>query len=59
MLPFTLSRSPLSLFRITEARVFYSSALQRLLGVVRSGKPLPSQIDLQKNGTESWRPFNR
>lgn len=43
-----------------EARVFYSYALQRLPGVVRAGKPLPSSSDLQRNKTEEpWRSFNR
>ncbi|XP_029905071.1 sulfhydryl oxidase 1 [Myripristis murdjan] len=43
-----------------EARTFYSYALQRLHGVVRSGKPRPVTEDLQRNDTEeAWRPFNR
>lgn len=43
-----------------EARTFYSYALQRLPGVVRSGKPRPVTEDLQRNDTEeAWRPFNR
>ncbi|XP_039668279.1 sulfhydryl oxidase 1 isoform X1 [Perca fluviatilis] len=43
-----------------EARTFYSYALQRLPGVVRSGKPLPVTLDVLTNSTEEpWRPFNR
>ncbi|XP_071777874.2 sulfhydryl oxidase 1 [Centroberyx gerrardi] len=43
-----------------EARAFYSYALQRLPGVVRSGKPRPVTSDLLTNNTdEPWRPFNR
>ncbi|XP_031163256.1 sulfhydryl oxidase 1 isoform X2 [Sander lucioperca] len=43
-----------------EARTFYSYALQRLPGVVRSGKPLPVTLDILTNSTEEpWRPFNR
>ncbi|KAM4575046.1 sulfhydryl oxidase 1 [Fundulus diaphanus] len=42
-----------------EARTFYSYALQRLPGVVRSGKPPPVTTELLKNRTEEpWRPFN-
>lgn len=42
-----------------EARSFYSYALQRLPGVVRSGKPPPVSTELLKNRTEEpWRPFN-
>lgn len=45
---------------LMEARTFYSYALQRLPGVVRAGKPLPSISELQRNNTEEpWRPFNR
>ncbi|KAL3047897.1 hypothetical protein OYC64_021959 [Pagothenia borchgrevinki] len=43
-----------------EARVFYSYALQRLPGVVRSGKPPPVKVAVLRNNTgEPWRPFNR
>uniref|UniRef100_A0A3Q3JRP4 Sulfhydryl oxidase n=1 Tax=Monopterus albus TaxID=43700 RepID=A0A3Q3JRP4_MONAL len=43
-----------------EARSFYSYALQRLPGVVRSGKPPPVTIDVLTNNTqEPWRPFNK
>uniref|UniRef100_A0A7N8XXZ5 Sulfhydryl oxidase n=1 Tax=Mastacembelus armatus TaxID=205130 RepID=A0A7N8XXZ5_9TELE len=43
-----------------EARSFYSYALQRLPGVVRSGKPPPvSTPVLTGNSEEPWRPFNR
>ncbi|XP_060888628.1 sulfhydryl oxidase 1 [Labrus mixtus] len=43
-----------------EARTFYSYALQRLPGVVRSGKPPPVLTDVRTNTTqESWRPFNK
>ncbi|XP_072245636.1 sulfhydryl oxidase 1 [Leuresthes tenuis] len=43
-----------------EARTFYSYALQRLPGVVRSGKPPPVFTDMLTNSTEeTWRPFNR
>ncbi|KAF7667812.1 hypothetical protein LDENG_00042930 [Lucifuga dentata] len=43
-----------------EGRTFYSYALQRLPGVVRSGKPHPVSPDLLTNNTEEpWRPFNR
>ncbi|XP_070765510.1 sulfhydryl oxidase 1 [Enoplosus armatus] len=43
-----------------EARTFYSYALQRLPGVVRSGKPPPGPTDVHTNSTEGpWRPFNR
>ncbi|CAL8308272.1 unnamed protein product [Lota lota] len=42
-----------------EARTFYSYALQRLPGVVRSGKPKPLLTDLISNNTEEpWRTFN-
>ncbi|XP_039984306.1 sulfhydryl oxidase 1 [Xiphias gladius] len=42
-----------------EARTFYSYALQRLQGVVRSGKPPPVTIDVLINSTEDpWRAFN-
>uniref|UniRef100_A0A8C6T1R2 Sulfhydryl oxidase n=1 Tax=Neogobius melanostomus TaxID=47308 RepID=A0A8C6T1R2_9GOBI len=42
-----------------EARMFYSYALQRLPGVVRSGKPAPNKNILKSNRTdEPWRPFN-
>ncbi|KAG7230763.1 hypothetical protein INR49_019577 [Caranx melampygus] len=42
-----------------EARTFYSYALQRLPGVVRSGKPPPVATGGLTNSTdESWRPFN-
>ncbi|KAJ4943605.1 hypothetical protein JOQ06_006104 [Pogonophryne albipinna] len=42
-----------------EARVFYSYALQRLPGVVRSGKPPPVNVAVLRNNTEEpWRPFN-
>ncbi|XP_015254552.1 PREDICTED: sulfhydryl oxidase 1-like [Cyprinodon variegatus] len=43
-----------------EARAFYSYALQRLPGVIRSGKPPPVTMELVKNSTqEPWRPFDR
>lgn len=43
-----------------EARSFYSYALQRLPGVVRTGKPLPVPSDLLTNTTEEqWKDFNR
>ncbi|KAM9384687.1 sulfhydryl oxidase 1 [Pholidichthys leucotaenia] len=43
-----------------EARTFYSYALQRLPGVVRSGKPPPVSPELLTNTTEEpWRPFNK
>lgn len=43
-----------------EARTFYSYALQRLPGVVRSGKPLPVSIEVLTNNTKDpWRPFNK
>ncbi|XP_029988518.1 sulfhydryl oxidase 1 [Sphaeramia orbicularis] len=43
-----------------EARTFYSYALQRLPGVVRSGKPPPVKTELLQNNTEEpWKPFNR
>ncbi|XP_071343912.1 sulfhydryl oxidase 1 [Trachinotus anak] len=43
-----------------EARTFYAYALQRLPGVVRSGKPPPVTTDGVTNSTEDlWRPFNR
>ncbi|XP_005800617.2 sulfhydryl oxidase 1 [Xiphophorus maculatus] len=42
-----------------EVRTFYFYALQRLPGVVRSGKPPPVFIELLKNRTEEpWRDFN-
>ncbi|MEQ2256413.1 hypothetical protein ILYODFUR_023957, partial [Ilyodon furcidens] len=42
-----------------EARSFYSYALQRLPGVMRSGKSPPVVMELLKNRTEDpWRPFN-
>ncbi|XP_053178387.1 sulfhydryl oxidase 1 [Scomber japonicus] len=42
-----------------EARTFYTFALQRLPGVVRSGKPPPDNAHLVTNNTEEpWRPFN-
>ncbi|XP_061594251.1 sulfhydryl oxidase 1 [Cololabis saira] len=42
-----------------EARSFYSYALQRLPGVVRSGKPQPVITDMLTNKTgDIWRPFN-
>lgn len=47
-------------FSNIEARTFYSYALQRLSGVVRSGKPVPDTIEDVANKTnEPWRPFNR
>ncbi|KAM4629770.1 sulfhydryl oxidase 1 [Polymixia lowei] len=43
-----------------EARTFYSYALQRLPGVLRSGMPRPVTSDLHTNNTEEpWRTFNR
>uniref|UniRef100_A0A672HW59 Sulfhydryl oxidase n=1 Tax=Salarias fasciatus TaxID=181472 RepID=A0A672HW59_SALFA len=43
-----------------EARTFYSYALQRLPGVVRSGRPPPASPDTLKNRTEEpWKPFNK
>ncbi|XP_041791004.1 sulfhydryl oxidase 1 [Chelmon rostratus] len=43
-----------------EARAFYSYALQRLPGVVRSGKPPPIATKVHTNSTEEpWRPFNK
>ncbi|KAM9848593.1 sulfhydryl oxidase 1 [Aulostomus maculatus] len=44
-----------------EARTFYSYALQRLPGVVRSGKPPPVTVEHTSTNTtqEVWRPFNR
>lgn len=43
-----------------EARAFYSYALQRLPGVVRSGKPPPVSTELLKNNTEDpWRQFDK
>ncbi|XP_034568079.1 sulfhydryl oxidase 1 [Notolabrus celidotus] len=43
-----------------EARHFYSYALQRLPGVVRSGKPPPVIKDVHINSTEEpWRLFNK
>ncbi|XP_028855478.1 sulfhydryl oxidase 1-like isoform X1 [Denticeps clupeoides] len=45
---------------LNEARTFYSYALQRLPGVVRSGKSKPVTSDLLQNGTQvQWRPFDR
>ncbi|CAM4718052.1 unnamed protein product [Leuciscus chuanchicus] len=45
---------------LSEARTFYTYALQRLPGVVRTGKPQTPIIDLIKNSTlEEWRPFNK
>ncbi|XP_056629392.1 sulfhydryl oxidase 1 [Triplophysa dalaica] len=45
---------------LNEARVFYSYALQRLPGVVRTGKVKTPIVDLIKNSTkEEWRPFNK
>ncbi|XP_041861327.1 sulfhydryl oxidase 1 [Melanotaenia boesemani] len=42
-----------------EARTFYSYALQRLPGVVRSGKPPPVSTGILTNRTEEpWRSFN-
>lgn len=47
-------------FSNIEARTFYSYALQRLPGVVRSGKPAPDTTEGVTNKTkEPWRPFNR
>lgn len=46
-------------FSKIEARAFYTYALQRLPGVVRSGQPPPVIVEVQTNNTEdSWRPFN-
>uniref|UniRef100_UPI0037E78FEC sulfhydryl oxidase 1 n=1 Tax=Semicossyphus pulcher TaxID=241346 RepID=UPI0037E78FEC len=43
-----------------EGRAFYSYALQRLPGVVRSGKPPPVTSDVGTNKTEEpWRPFDK
>ncbi|KAM9832347.1 sulfhydryl oxidase 1 [Neosynchiropus ocellatus] len=43
-----------------EARIFYTYNLQRLPGVVRSGKPADNLTDVINNSTtEKWRPFNR
>ncbi|TNM87886.1 hypothetical protein fugu_006107 [Takifugu bimaculatus] len=44
-----------------QARTFYSYALQRLPGVVRSGKPPPPDTveSLTNRTDEPWRPFNR
>ncbi|XP_062855542.1 sulfhydryl oxidase 1 [Trichomycterus rosablanca] len=45
---------------LNETRAFYSSALQKLPGVVRAGKPKPAVTDLIRNETEEqWRSFNR
>ncbi|XP_052419547.1 sulfhydryl oxidase 1 [Carassius gibelio] len=45
---------------LSEARTFYSYALQRLPGVVRTGKPQIPITDLIKNSTlQEWRPFNK
>ncbi|KTG31705.1 hypothetical protein cypCar_00010875 [Cyprinus carpio] len=44
---------------LNEARTFYSYALQRLPGVVRTGKPQIPITDLLKNSTlQEWRQFN-
>jgi len=49
-----------SLLRLSEARTFYTYALQRLPGVVRSGKPQTPITELIKNtNLEEWRPFNK
>ncbi|XP_018582238.2 sulfhydryl oxidase 1 [Scleropages formosus] len=43
-----------------EGRTFFSYALQRLPGVVRSGKPPPLASDISPNNTEmQWKQFNR
>lgn len=56
-------KGPISLLSHSniQARAFYSYALQRLPGVVRSGKPPPPLVtDVPTNSTvEPWRPFNR
>ncbi|KAL1270177.1 hypothetical protein QQF64_032466, partial [Cirrhinus molitorella] len=45
---------------LSEARTFYSYSLQRLPGVVRTGKPQIPITDLIKNSTlQEWRPFNK
>uniref|UniRef100_A0A8C2EUJ2 Sulfhydryl oxidase n=1 Tax=Cyprinus carpio TaxID=7962 RepID=A0A8C2EUJ2_CYPCA len=45
---------------LNEARTFYSYALQRLPGVVRTGKPQIPITDLLKNSTlQEWRQFNK
>uniref|UniRef100_A0A672KA12 Sulfhydryl oxidase n=1 Tax=Sinocyclocheilus grahami TaxID=75366 RepID=A0A672KA12_SINGR len=45
---------------LNEARTFYSYALQRLPGVVRTGKPQIAITDLIKNSTlQEWRSFNK
>ncbi|XP_051964877.1 sulfhydryl oxidase 1 [Xyrauchen texanus] len=45
---------------LKEARTFYSYALQRLPGVVRTGKPQIPINDLIKNSTQvEWMPFNK
>nr|XP_055023808.1 sulfhydryl oxidase 1 [Misgurnus anguillicaudatus] len=45
---------------LNEARVFYSYALQRLPGVVRTGKDKIPITDLIQNTTlEEWRTFNK
>ncbi|XP_073675959.1 sulfhydryl oxidase 1 [Garra rufa] len=45
---------------LSEARTFYSYALQRLPRVVRTGKPQVPINDLIKNSTlQEWRPFNK
>ncbi|XP_076841557.1 sulfhydryl oxidase 1 [Brachyhypopomus gauderio] len=57
-----LYNSPTNYTRLTvlsEARYFYSHALQRLPGVVRAGKPHLATTELVQNGTELWRPFDR
>ncbi|XP_017540589.1 sulfhydryl oxidase 1 isoform X1 [Pygocentrus nattereri] len=54
--PTNYSRLPV----LSEARAFYSYALQRLPSVVRAGRPYPAINDLQRNQTEEpWREFNR
>lgn len=45
---------------LKEARTFYSYALQRLPGVVRTGKHQTPITELIKNSTlQEWRPFNK
>ncbi|KAK7145726.1 hypothetical protein R3I93_013459 [Phoxinus phoxinus] len=44
---------------LSEARTFYSYALQRLPGVVRTGKHQTAITDPINNSTEEWRPFNK
>ncbi|KAL7829059.1 hypothetical protein SRHO_G00326930 [Serrasalmus rhombeus] len=54
--PTNYSRLPV----LSDARAFYSYALQRLPSVVRAGRPYPAITDLQRNQTEEpWREFNR